>query len=180
MNTADITSTIFILWIFATLHSFTILVQNLDNIKKNWAQNRCKPSVMPFASVLGPPPDNNTMKNFTYCIKNIAKIFAGSSLDAVSTGMGSVSSSLGDAGTGFDSMATSIGNIKSNSKSNTGSTFSVLGNVSMQVKRFFSTLQDTAKKGSFAGTTTTNLTKTAGTSAKSGMDSVMHAISSVP
>ena len=180
MNTADITSTIFILWVFATLHSFTMLVKNLDKVKKNWAHYRCKPSVMPFANILGPPPDNNTMKNFTYCIKNISKIVAGSSLDSISSGMGSASSSLDSAGTGFDTIATAVGNTKGNYKKNSGSMFSVLGNVSMQVKRFFNTSKDLSSKASFGSTTTSNLTNTAVDSGKGGFDKVMHAISSVP
>ena len=180
MNTADITSTIFILWVFATLHSFTILVTKLNEVKQNWPEYRCKPSIMPFANILGPPPDNDTMKNFTYCIKNIAQIFAGSSLDAVSAGMGATSASLGNAGTGFDTIASSIGSIQGNSKKNTGSTFSILGNVSMQVKRFFNSLTDTADKGKSAGTNTQNLTSTASDGAKGGLTNVMHAISSVP
>lgn len=180
MNTADITSTIFILWVFATLHSFTILVTHLDVVKKNWPEYRCKPSVMPFANILGPPPDNDTMQNFTYCIKNIAQVFAGSSLNSLSGAMGSTSSSLGSAGTGFDAIGSSISSIQGNSKSNTGSTFSILGNVSMQVKRFFNSLKDTSDKGAAAGNSTTSMAGSVGDAAKGGLTNIMHAISSVP
>ena len=111
---------------------------------------------------------------------DISKIVAGSSLDSISAGMGSASSSLDSAGTGFDTIATAVGNTKGNYKKNSGSMFSVLGNVSMQVKRFFNTSKDLSSKASFGSTTTSNLTNTAVDSGKGGFDKIKHAISSVP
>lgn len=176
MNTADITLTIFILWIFGSLHTFSHLMLHMNRVKNNCPKYRCKPSIMPFANIFG----YDTVDNFTWCIQHIGSMIAGSSLESTSLGLGSVTSSLGSAGTGLGTIADSIGSIKSNSKNNTGSTFSIFGNITVQAKRFFNTLKDTMHKVSFGSSTTTNLAKTTVSGGKKGFDTVMHAISKVP
>jgi P2-related tail formation protein len=49
-------------------------VVNIKHIKKNWAEYRCSPTVMPFASMFG----HNTAENFKFCMGNTFNIHAGS------------------------------------------------------------------------------------------------------
>jgi hypothetical protein len=58
---------LFIVGIFSIFWYFMARAADAADIKKNWANYRCSPSVMPFASFYG----HNTAENFTYCMTNI-------------------------------------------------------------------------------------------------------------
>ena len=180
MNTADISLTVFILWIFGSLHVFSTLMLHMNKIKNNWSDYRCKPAIMPFANILGPPGEQNVMTNFTYCIKNIGMIFAGDSLASLKTGFDATSSGLGGASTGLGTIASAMGGLKDSSKKNTGSTFSIFGNISMQVQRFFEDLKSTMSSVTTGSNGVSGLFKSAAKGVKSGVDNVTHAITHVP
>jgi hypothetical protein len=72
-----------LLFIFLTL--FVVLVNlyfsmlsNAETIKKNWANERCKPSVIPFAGFINKPKDESiiefTRKNFYKCVTDILSV----------------------------------------------------------------------------------------------------------
>ena len=46
-------------------------MQKIDPIKENWAEERCKPSVMPFAGIINAPPNKSKLEfaqeNFAEC-----------------------------------------------------------------------------------------------------------------
>ena len=74
------------LWSFSSALVFIILVilvavgilfgintiTNFDNIKADWANQRCSPLIMPFASVFG----YNTKENFDFCMNKIFNTFS--------------------------------------------------------------------------------------------------------
>jgi len=180
MNTADISLTVFILWIFGTLHAFSTLMLHMNKIKNNWSDYRCKPAVMPFANILGPPGQQNVMTNFTYCIKNIGMVFAGNSLSSLNSGFEATSSGLGGASTGLGTISAAMGGLKDSSKKNTGSTFSIFGNIAMQVQRFFDDLKSTMSNVTTGSSVVSSTFKTAGAGILKGVDNVVHAITHVP
>lgn len=57
---------------------------NIQSIKENWVQERCKPYIIPFASIINKPIGISfidfTNQNFQYCMQNVIK---GVSSDAV-------------------------------------------------------------------------------------------------
>lgn len=55
--------------IFAVLFSQN-LITNIDRIKGDWANQRCNPLYMPFASMFG----ENTKENFEYCMGSIFEL----------------------------------------------------------------------------------------------------------
>lgn len=69
------------LWSFSNAFLFTIVLvligiaaisgmsafSQLKNISANWAEHRCNPMIMPFASVFG----HNTKENFEFCMNSI-------------------------------------------------------------------------------------------------------------
>jgi len=66
---------IFILLIFFILISYFYILNHLEPIKEDWANQRCRPNVMPFAGIIN-KPDNMTAfeytnENFSECIQNI-------------------------------------------------------------------------------------------------------------
>jgi hypothetical protein len=52
---------------------------NVENIKNNWVENRCKLSIIPFAGWINAPdgmnPNEYTSQNFTFCIQNMITTF---------------------------------------------------------------------------------------------------------
>ena len=58
-----------------------IALQNIQPIKQDWANQRCKPYVIPIAGFINKPPNMSfnefTSKNFTYCTQNILKGITG-------------------------------------------------------------------------------------------------------
>lgn len=71
---------------FIALLAFLIFIlyliiygMDIANVSNSWAENRCKPHIMPFASLYG----YNTAENFNYCMTNIIKDQAGDSLGPI-------------------------------------------------------------------------------------------------
>lgn len=57
--------------------SYSFVKTNSTTIKENWATERCKPYIMPFAGMINKPNNMSageyTRQNFEYCIQNIIK-----------------------------------------------------------------------------------------------------------
>ena len=83
----------------------------IASIAANWAENRCKPQVMPFAALYG----YNTADNFNYCMKNLIAGQAGTSLGPVyqilATFVGTLSTLLASANSLRLSLATLVGGV---------------------------------------------------------------------
>ena len=103
----------FTLLLAALIGFLYLLVYGLGiaNVSSNWAANRCKPQIMPFASLYG----YNTADNFNYCMTNIIKDQAGNSLGPVyqilATFVGTLSTLLASANSLRLSLATLVGGI---------------------------------------------------------------------
>jgi hypothetical protein len=55
--------------------SINLFAGSIENVRKNWAQYRCIPLMMPFAGLIS-PDKTTTSENFSYCIQNIMMSFA--------------------------------------------------------------------------------------------------------
>ena len=73
-----ITITLFILC------SYCFVMINVQPIKDDWINQRCKPSVIPFAGLINAPegtsPTDFTKDNFDYCTQNIVKDVTGNAV----------------------------------------------------------------------------------------------------
>lgn len=71
-----------LLTIFVILaHAYSITMKNKEDIKADWANQRCKPQVIPFAGFIN-KPDNETIfqytgDNFSYCVQGILSNITG-------------------------------------------------------------------------------------------------------
>jgi len=76
---------IFIIFILFLTISFTTTMMNIKDISDNWEQDRCNPSIMPFAGFINKPSDKSfldyTSENYQYCVQNILKSISGSELE---------------------------------------------------------------------------------------------------
>jgi len=69
---------LFIAWLILSYH---IVIRKIGPIKADWVNQRCNPSVMPFAGIINGPPGKSkvayTGHNFTNCVSNILKQILG-------------------------------------------------------------------------------------------------------
>jgi hypothetical protein len=77
----------FVILLFVMISIWAILLGSADTseISNNWAQYRCQPTVMPFASFFG----HDTTENFNFCLKGIMNNTAGPLLSPIFTILGS-------------------------------------------------------------------------------------------
>jgi ABC-type multidrug transport system fused ATPase/permease subunit len=61
--------------------SYAKIIVNIQPIKDDWVNERCKPSIIPFAGLINPPEGKTasdfTQENFTYCTQNILTSITG-------------------------------------------------------------------------------------------------------
>jgi len=79
---SDVILSLFIAIIFFGLISWYHVLNNLEPIKNDWVNQRCRPNIMPFAAMINPPNDGRsnsqfTADNFTGCTQNIIKDIVG-------------------------------------------------------------------------------------------------------
>ena len=66
----------FVMTIFVVLvYVYCSAMRNSQQIKKNWSNEKCKPSIIPFAGLINKPADESvfdyTRKNFYECVTNV-------------------------------------------------------------------------------------------------------------
>lgn len=67
MNSSDISNTIIIIIIFATINIVSVLGIGIQHIKNNWNEYKCMPVVIPFAGYF----DHDPMETFNGCIQGV-------------------------------------------------------------------------------------------------------------
>ena len=59
--------------------SYLYYLTNVESIRNNWVENRCKLTIMPFAGWINAPegvsPSEYTSENFTFCVQNLITTF---------------------------------------------------------------------------------------------------------
>jgi hypothetical protein len=68
MKGGDVWLSITIFLIFLLLFFFNIISVGIKNVKENWPEYRCNPTVMAFSKELG---NIDPSENFTYCVQNM-------------------------------------------------------------------------------------------------------------
>ena len=91
MRSSDISLSIFIILVFVSMYFYNILAVGIKNIKDNWPEYRCNPTIMPFAGTFG----HDVMSNFTHCIQNTQTDFMGYLLQPLNYLMSVVNKSIG-------------------------------------------------------------------------------------
>ena len=90
MRSSDISLSIFIILVFVSMYFYNILAVGIKNIKDNWPEYRCNPTIMPFAGTFG----HDVMSNFTHCIQNTQTDFMGYLLQPLNYLMSVVNKSI--------------------------------------------------------------------------------------
>lgn len=94
----SIISVFLILLIFFIILSYFNVMTNIKPIRKNWNQQKCSPSVIPFAGIINKPPNMTsfeyTSANFSECINSIQTSITGDFLQPIYYVINTVKSSL--------------------------------------------------------------------------------------
>ena len=71
----DVWMTVIIALVFFTITTYFYVLNNLEPIKADWENQKCSPSVIPFAGIINKGPNDTafdfTGKNFTHCVQGI-------------------------------------------------------------------------------------------------------------
>jgi hypothetical protein len=67
--------------------SYSTIMKNIQPIKDDWPNQRCKPQVLPFAGLINKPDNASTVEftgdNFAYCMQNILTNITGYALEPI-------------------------------------------------------------------------------------------------
>lgn len=67
-----------------TLYLYFFILAKRDEIKEDWANQKCNPAVIPFAGLINKPYNKTvseyTQENYTYCMQNTLKSITGESI----------------------------------------------------------------------------------------------------
>lgn len=78
-GTSIVITIIFVITLFV-VYSYFKTKMNSQPIRDNWAKNRCRPDVLPFAGMLNAPEGvsqfDYTQKNFNFCLQELVKPIA--------------------------------------------------------------------------------------------------------
>ena len=142
MKGFDIILTLFIFLIFIGLFMFNFLTSGIQNIKDNWPEYRCNPTVMPFAGQFGFDPT----ENFTYCIQNMQTGFMGYLLEPVNYSLSMVNSLGGEFTTAMQSIRNVISNMRNFIGTIVQSIFGVFLNILIQFQKIIISMKDMVGK----------------------------------
>ena len=81
---------IILLFLFFTTWLGMLTLADVEEVKKNWPKYRCKPNVMPFASLYG----HDTGENFNFCLMNMFGTEMAGALGPVFVILGTIVSTL--------------------------------------------------------------------------------------
>ena len=142
MKGSDIILTLFIILIFVALFMFNIFVTGMKDIKDNWPEYRCNPTIMPFASQFGVDPT----ENFTYCIQNMQTGFMGYLLEPVNYALSLVNNLGGEFTEAIQSVRNVLNNIRNFVSSIVQNIFGVFLNILIQFQKIIIAMKDMVGK----------------------------------
>lgn len=109
-------SSIVILFLAILLITYFYIKRNFKTIKSNWAKERCKPNIMPFAGLIVEPTHTSKMQfteeNFAYCTQNILTDISSTFLAPIYYINNTLSSTLKEAENSTNSIRELFNNIR--------------------------------------------------------------------
>lgn len=123
---------------FGLMIAFIFLIQNMNHIKENWVQYRCKPYVMPFASLFG----KDTEQNFQYCLMHSQTGMMGYILEPFQYMFSLLTSITGDLVSGVDGLRSMSTSVRGGFTGIVGGIFNKINNVTSEIIVMFTRIRD--------------------------------------
>ena len=141
MKSRDLGLTILIILLFLIFYLFNILTIGIQNIKDNWIEYRCNPSIIPFASIVG-PDGINASENFTYCIQNMQSSYMSFLLQPVNYNIGVIGETAKGLSESLNSSREFFNNLRNMITDTISSIFSVFLNIIIEFQRIIIDIKD--------------------------------------
>jgi hypothetical protein len=146
----DLLITILIILIFFIIFSYFLVMNKLEPIKANWTNERCSPSVMPFAGIINAPPGTNkftyTAENFNGCINRILETIISHALAPIYYVVNVFTKVFGQLVKSLQTMRDLLNKIRSNVNDVSVDLYGRSLNITVPIMQIFITLKDTLAK----------------------------------
>lgn len=138
-----------ILIMFVVL-SYSIVMKNVQPIKDNWAKERCKANVIPFAGLINAPEGTSatdfTQQNFTYCMQDILKSITGFATQPLTYITYSINLIYQEIASALNSIRSLLSNIRTNLGSITQEIMGRILNVTVPIRKMLIAFNDMGQK----------------------------------
>ena len=156
---SDLYIAIFIILLFFILTSYFMVMNKLKPLKEDWPNQRCSPSVIPFAGIINAPEGENkfnyTAQNFSGCINNILKTVSDFALQPIYYVSNVMVSAFKEMYDSLDSIRAMFNKIRNSVRDISEEIYGRTLNITMPIIQLFITAKDTL--GKVLGTLTASL-----------------------
>ena len=141
---------ILLILIMFVVISYSIVMKNIQPIKDNWAKERCKPSVIPFAGLINAPEGTSaseyTHQNFTYCMQDILKSITGFATQPLTYITYSINLVYQEIGQALNAIRSLLSNIRTNIGNITQEIMGRILNVTVPIRKMLIAFNDMGQK----------------------------------
>ena len=141
---------ILLILIMFVVISYSIVMKNIQPIKDNWAKERCKPSVIPFAGLINTPEGTSsadfTKQNFTYCMQDILKSITGFATQPLTYITYSINLVYKEIASALDAIRSLLANIRTNIGNITQEIMGRILNVTVPIRKMLIAFNDMGQK----------------------------------
>ena len=127
-------------------HSYSVVMLNIKPIKENWAAERCKPGVIPFAGLINRPHGTSindyTNENFQYCLQNILISITGYAVEPITYATSLLNKTFLELAQGLNYMNSLMANIRTDIANMTENTMTRIANVLVPLQHILIVLKD--------------------------------------
>ena len=135
--------------VFVT-HSYFIVLTQLQPIKDDWANQRCKPQNIPFAGMINKPVDKTsteyTQENFNYCIQDVLTGITGTALQPLTYITSGLTDVYGNISGDIQSGRTMFSEIRNKLKNITQEISGRILNITIPIQQIVIAFRDVASK----------------------------------
>ena len=155
---ADVWISVIIILIFFLIISYYHIINNIKPIIADWENQKCNPSVIPFAGLINKPADTTafefTGKNFTGCIQSILQTVATDAFKPFYYIMQSFTEMFNEFSSTLNSIRSMFNNIRENINTFTEEVMGKILNITIPVFQFVINMKDMLAKtnGILSGT----------------------------
>ena len=156
---SDFYIAIFIILLFFVITSYFMIMNDLKPIKEDWPNQRCSPSVIPFAGLINAPEGESkfdyTAQNFSGCINNILKTVSDFALQPIYYVGNTMVASFKEMFSALDSIRAMFNNIRNSVRDVSEEIFGRALNITLPIIQLFIISKDIL--GKVLGTLTASL-----------------------
>ena len=142
MGIVDISKSIFIIIVFVSMIMFSVFALGLQKLKDDWPKNKCNPSYMPFAKMVGVDPG----ENFNQCMAEVQESLMDTFLGPVNASIASIGKVAEGTVEATNSLRKTTSGLTLMIPSMEGQIFNIFGEFVVYLRKFTINLTSTMQK----------------------------------